>query len=68
MIEDYIKLFAEKQPQKIAIICDRQKVTYEQLYDKIKKRAAEICQRFATNKHQSHRAIVLGVVRPSIFW
>lgn len=63
MIEDYIKLFAEKQPQKIAIICDRQKVTYAQLYDKIKQRTAEICQRFATNKQQqtsqsSHRAIV----------
>ena len=41
-LEDYLALYAQQQPQKIAVVCEGEECTYAELYQRVCRRAEEI--------------------------
>ena len=44
ILEDYINVNAEKYPQKVAIICNKENITYSQLLDKVLSRVSRFTE------------------------
>lgn len=44
ILEDYININAEKYPQKVAIICNKENITYSQLLDKVLSRVSRFTE------------------------
>ena len=42
ILEDYLALHAQQQPQKIAVVCEGEECTYAELYQRVCRRAEEI--------------------------
>lgn len=59
ILEDYINRNARLHPQKTAILCDKQRVTYAELYNMVSSRAEEMT-------HSSHPQIVCLRALPTI--
>ena len=59
ILEDYINRNARLHPQKTAILCDKQRVTYAELYNMVSSRTEEMT-------HSSHPQIVCLRALPTI--
>lgn len=65
ILEDYIERNARLHPRKTAILCDKQQVTYSELYSMVSSRAEEI-RRAEETTHSPHPPIVCLRALPSI--